>query len=101
MSNDQFNQLPAASCIVVDNDRLMRIERDLREIRAALVGNPEMGVKGIVHRTESIERTVAQIQKERGEEAATRRGAVWVISVAAATAGAIGGLVARIFTHPA
>jgi len=98
MSTDNPPHLPAASCIVVDNDRLQRIESQLSEIRSALVGNPAMGIKGIVHRTEAIEKTVDQIQRERSDEASARRGALYVIALAGSVAGAIGGFVGRFFT---
>jgi hypothetical protein len=99
MSNE--SHLPSASCIVVDNDRLQRIECQLGEIRSALVGNSAMGIKGLVHRTEHIESTVEQIQRERRDEASARRGALYVIALAGSVAGAVGGFVVRLFTQPA
>jgi hypothetical protein len=99
MSNE--SHLPSPSCIIVDNDRLSRIESQLSEIRAALVGNSSLGIKGIVHRTETIELAVEQIQRERRDEAAARRGALYVIALAGSVAGAVGGFVARLFTQPA
>ena len=90
-----MNDIPASMY-----EDIRRLKADVAEIKAAIIGNPGIGHRGIVPRLDSVETAVAQIASERAAEANAKRGAIWVLSVAAATAGAIGGLITRIFTQP-
>jgi len=54
----QAGFLPGPPCITAEGDqqdRLSNIETAVYEIRSALVGNPKLGHKGIVHRLDAVE----------------------------------------------
>ena len=56
MSNDR---LPGPSCFTSDAVRLDNFERKLDEVHMALVGNPQLGHRGLVDRVATVERHVA------------------------------------------
>jgi hypothetical protein len=71
--------LAAAPCGATPdiNEQLQHIRETQHEIRAALIGNPALGHKGLVHRVESIEAKV---------ETHDRKILVWSAGITAALA---------------
>jgi hypothetical protein len=73
------------------------------EIKSAIMGNPKLGQRGIVPRLDLVESAVANIAAERAAESNARRGAMWVVGIAAGAIGAIGavigGLLKAVFTN--
>jgi hypothetical protein len=57
-----------------------------------------MGHSGIVGRLDAVEGRVSIIASEQAAEAAQRRGALWVLSAAAAVAGALGGFISWVLS---
>lgn len=82
----------------IDPLSLSELKDQMNRIERAICGDPAMGQPGIVGRLASVESRVETIEDERSEESAKRSGALWVISSAAAVAGAIGGLIAWLAT---
>lgn len=56
MSKDN---LPGPSCFTTDSARMDSFERKLDEVHMALVGNPQLGHRGLVDRIATVERHVA------------------------------------------
>lgn len=79
--------------------RLDRIERSVEQIKAALVGNPAIGHRGIVPRIDAIETTVASIVAERATEKSKLSGGLAVIAALGAVAGVLGGVIHWLFTN--
>ena len=83
MSDRAINSdhLPAPACVATPevNEQLREIRATQQEIRTALIGNPSLGHKGLVHRVEFIETRV---------EAHDRKLLVWggIVSAAVVTA---------------
>ena len=75
--SEPTDQLPAAPCIATAevNEQLRAIRETQQEIRTALIGKPELGHKGLVHRVESIEAKV---------EAHERKIIIWSAGITAA-----------------
>lgn len=56
MSDDK---LPGPACFTTDSARMDKFERKLDEVHIALVGNPQLGHRGLVDRITTVERHVA------------------------------------------
>jgi tetrahydromethanopterin S-methyltransferase subunit G len=94
------DQLPASPCLTGDTQqRLDRIERSVEQIKAALVGNPAIGHRGIVPRIDAIETTVASIVAERATEKSKLSGGLAVITALGAVAGILGGIIHWLFSN--
>lgn len=70
------DHLPAPACVATPevNEQLREIRATQQEIRTALIGNPALGHKGLVHRVEFIETRV---------EAHDRKLLVWGTTITA------------------
>lgn len=73
MSDDQIREIRA---------QLNKVLHDQKRLLDALLGDEEMGHVGMVSRMESVEVTVNEIQQERRDEKAQRKGALWVLTTA-------------------
>ncbi len=74
-------------------DELTEIKATLKRIENAIIGDPAMGHVGLVNRMTEHETRLVKIEAERSAEASQRRGALTVLSIASAVAGAVGGLI--------
>jgi len=99
MSKDDDHH-PAPSCMASD---MHKLRADVAEIKTAIIGNPNIGHRGIVPRLDLLETAVSHIAAERAAESNTRRGALWVVGTVAGVIGAvgamIGGIVKAIFSN--
>ena len=81
-----------------DEADLVTIRSQLDRIERAIIGDHAMGHSGIVGRLDAVEARVSIIVSEQAAEAAQRRGALWVLSAAAAVAGALGGFISWVLS---
>lgn len=51
--------LPSANC-VVHNERMVKIEHQVADIHKALIGDPQLGLRGAMVRLEDVERKVSE-----------------------------------------
>jgi hypothetical protein len=84
---------PAQSCMASD---VQRLRSDVAEIKQAIIGNPNIGHRGIVPRLDLMESTVSTLVAERAAEHNARRGAMWVVGIAAGVIGAIGATIGSL-----
>ncbi len=78
---------------------LQEIRRYLERIDAAIIGDPERGVRGIACRVENVESTVNNIQRERDTEKAERKGALRVAALISTCAGTLGAFIVEHFAR--
>lgn len=81
-----------------DDADLVTIRSQLDRIERAIVGDHDMGHSGIVGRLDAVEARVNIIARDQASEVAQRQGALWVLSAAAAVAGALGGFISWILS---
>jgi len=62
----------------------------------AIIGDPPMGVVGMVTRLENVEQTVTAMQEERNAEKAARKGAYFVVAAIGTVAGALGSTISFV-----
>jgi hypothetical protein len=93
------DHLPASPCLTGDTHaRLDRIERSIDQVKAALVGNPSIGHRGIVPRIDAIEATVSAIVTERATEKNKLAGGFYVLAALGTIAGILGGTIHWAFS---
>ncbi len=74
-------------------NEIAAIRTELKRITDALLGDPDMGTRGMVCRLEGVETTVNAIQQERRDEKAERKGAWRLAALLSTMAGSFGALV--------
>ena len=69
------------------------LEKKIDRVLRALEGDEEMGQQGIVGRLGQVESRVGMIELERRDEAAQKKGALWVVGVASTVAASVGAFI--------
>ena len=83
----------------MSDDQIREIRNELKRITDALLGDPAMGTRGMVCRLQNVESVVNEIQQERRDEKAERKGAWKLAALIATVSGSIGGFAVDHFTR--
>lgn len=94
MSKETEEPFPGPNCYVgTPAERLDRMEHKIDRVYTAMLGDERMGNPGWAVRLNTVEKVLTQIATERAAEANAKRGAMWVVGIAAGAIGAFGALI--------